>query len=218
LAPGIVLGMNVSDESSGTGTSSAPPVSRQAAPRLSPEILAGVCRREPRSLALLFRAYFPEVYSLAYRLLGDRHLAEDITQEVFLKVHRSAHGYDPGRDPGPWLTTITYNACRDLWRSRAYKLRMRSRSVDEEEQGVVPLPDPGPDPERAMIRGEDEARVQAAILSLPEEQRAIVLLHDYKGMNHEEISRLIGVSHAAVRKRYSRALKTLADHLGGGKA
>jgi len=210
--------MSENDEPSGTGSPSAPPVPGPATERLSPETRAGVRRREQRALALLFRAYFPDVYSLAYRLLGDRHRAEDITQEVFLKVYRSAPSYDPERDPGPWLTTITYNACRDLWRSRSYKAGVRSRSMDDKEVGELPLPDAKADPERAAIRGEDESRVQAAILSLPEEQRAIVLLHDYRGMNHEEIGRLLGVSHAAVRKRYSRALKALADRLGGETA
>ena len=68
--------------------------------------LAGVRRREPEALAAFFEQHFDRVYALVHRLLGDRHSAQDATQEVFLKVHRAAHTLDPERDPEPWVTTI----------------------------------------------------------------------------------------------------------------
>jgi len=94
-------------------------------PPAAPELVAELERvraREPEALAAFFERHFDRVYGLVYRLLGDRTIAEDMTQEVFLKVHRAAHQIDPARDPVPWLVTIAHNACRDLWRSNAWKL------------------------------------------------------------------------------------------------
>ena len=92
--------------------------------------LEGVRRRDPEALAALFERHVDRVYGFVYRLLGDQMLAEDMTQEVYLKVHRAAHQLDPARDPGPWLMPIAHNACRDLWRSNAWKLTRRAASLD----------------------------------------------------------------------------------------
>ena len=86
--------------------------------------LERVRARDPEALAAFFERYVDRVFGLVYRLLGDRTLAEDMTQDVFLKVHRAAHQLDPRRDPRPWIMTIAHNACRDLWRSAALTCRI----------------------------------------------------------------------------------------------
>lgn len=203
-------------------TRSVPEDDVAQSPAVSPEgaeagalDLEGVRRRDPKALAALFERHFDRVYGLVYRLLGDRSLAEDMTQEVFLKVHRAAHQLDPGRDPGPWLMTIAHNACRDLWRSNAWKLRRRATSLDAD-------PPPGPaltsgvnEPERDLLAAERERLVQEALMKLPEPLRVAIVMHDYQGLGHDEIAAVIGVNHAAVRKRYSRALAALGRLLEG---
>ena len=185
----------------------------EAGARLSQETLEAVCRREPDALAALFEHCFDAVYSLAYRLTGERAAAEDVSQEVFLKVHKAAAQLDPSRDPGPWLTAITYNACREHWRSRGHRLFSRARSIDgEANQGRV-LRNGKRDPEGAAEAGEREELVTRALMKLPERMRAVVVLHDYQGMSHEEIARVTRTGHAAVRKSYSRALARLRDEL-----
>jgi RNA polymerase sigma-70 factor (ECF subfamily) len=169
--------------------------------------------RDPEALGALFEAYFDRVYALIRRLMGDSALAEDVTQEVFLKVHRAAHRIDPERDPGPWLMTIAYNACRDVWRSSAYRLAARATDIDSPEGST--LSHGSNDPEAQALSSERERLVQEAILELPEPLRAAVLLHDYDGLGHEEIAVVLGIQHAAARKRYSRALATLAKSLEG---
>ncbi len=181
---------------------------------LSPEVLDGVRLRDPEALTAFYDAWFDRVFGLTYRLLGNRSAAEDATQEVFIKIYGAAHRLDPSRDPGPWVVTIAYNVCRDLWRSRRHKLDRLSSSLDEhpglgERAGAAP----GPGAEETVERGERAERVQAAILELPESLRTVVVLHDYQGLNHEEIARAVGASHAAVRKRYSRALNRLGELL-----
>jgi RNA polymerase sigma-70 factor (ECF subfamily) len=183
-----------------------------------PADLERVRARDPEALAAFFERYFDRVYGLVYRLLGDRTLAEDMTQEVFLKVHRAAHQLDPSRDPGPWLMTIAHNACRDLWRSNAWKLTRRTASLDGDSPLAATLSRGTNDPERELLAGERERLVQEALLKLPAPLRVAVVLHDYQGMGHEEIAVATGIHHAAARKRYSRALAALArllkDSLG----
>lgn len=171
--------------------------------------LAGVRRRDPQALAALFEQHFDRVYGLVFRLLGDRHSAQDATQEVFLKVHRAAHTLDPSRDPEPWITTIAYNVCRDLWRSGAYRLTRQAVSIDDPEHGDTLLTSRADDPEQALIAAERRGIVQQAIGALHEPLRAVVVLREYQGLSYERIAELTGTTPVAARKRYSRALAEL---------
>ena len=177
--------------------------------------LERVRRRDPEALAAFFERYFDRVYGLVYRLLGDRAQAEDMAQEVFLKVHRAAHQIDPTRDPVPWLVTIAHNACRDLWRSNAWKLTRRASSLDGDSPLAETLSPGTNDPERDMLASERERLVQEALLKLPEPLRVVIVMHDYQGLGHDQIAAITGVNHAAVRKRYSRALAALGSLLKG---
>ncbi|MGH7740595.1 MAG: RNA polymerase sigma factor [Candidatus Eiseniibacteriota bacterium] len=180
---------------------------------LPADILERVRARESAALALFYERYFDHVYSLAVRLMGERALAEDVTQDVFLKVWRAAPGLDPARDPEPWLTAITCNACRDVWRSGAYRASRSGRAAsDDPELGVV-LSSGRNDPEADALESERERLVQRALSRLPEALRVPIVLHDFQGLGHAEIGRVLGIDHAAARKRYSRAVTALAAAL-----
>lgn len=182
-------------------------------PEISRSVLERVRARDPAALAALFDRYFERVYSVAYRLVGEHASAEDVVQEVFLKVHRAAHRIDPARDPAPWLLAITHNACRDVWRSAARRMASRSSSIhDPAGLGDDLVPDRD-NPERRVVAREREHLVQAAISRLPEALRTVVILHEYDGMSHDEIAAATGSSHAAVRKRHSRAVAALGKML-----
>jgi RNA polymerase sigma-70 factor (ECF subfamily) len=170
--------------------------------------------RDPRALEAFFQYYFHRIYGLVFRLIGKRGEAEDLTQEVFLKVYRALHKLDPGRDPGPWLVAIACNVCRDYWRSTEYRMGRRSGALEESLVARrVPVDDG--DPQIKLVQHEQEERVQSAIGRLPTAYRMAVILYDYQGLSHEEIAAITGVSHAAARKRYSRALSALAAILEG---
>jgi RNA polymerase sigma factor (sigma-70 family) len=139
---------------------------------------------------------------------------EDLTQEVFIKAYRAISSLDPARDPAPWLAAIAYNACRDLWRSSAYRMARRSASI-EQDPGVSLQLTRGDDPLHLTLGAERERLVREAIAELPEPMRAAVLMHHYQGMSHQEIAEATGQKHAAARKRYSRALAELGRLLRG---
>ena len=199
--------------SPGAARAAGEPPAHASRSGLSREQLEAVRRREPEAMAALFERYFDQLFGLIYRLLGERAAAEDVTQDVFLKVHRAAAQLDAARDPGPWLTTIAYNACRDLWRSGAYRMARRSDPVDDDPESGVTLTRGTHDPEDDALASERERLVQEAVRSLPEALRVPIVLHDYQGLSHQEIAGMLGIHHAAARKRYSRALSALGEQL-----
>lgn len=181
--------------------------------QLSRETLEAVRRRESDALAETFERCFGKVYSLAYRLTGEHAAAEDVAQEVFLKLYNAAHQIDPSRDIGPWLTAITCNACRERWRSRGHRLFSRSNSLNGNVAQKDRLVNGRRNPEQSAEATERETLVMKALMKLPKDMRTVVVLHDYQGHSHEEIAELTKTGYAAVRKRYSRALARLKDEL-----
>jgi RNA polymerase sigma-70 factor (ECF subfamily) len=197
----------LSEEDRGDDVRVTPGASRGEHPEWKlPDVLDGVRRRDARALGRFFDGAFPFVYRLAFRMLGNREAAEDIAQDVFLKVHRAAEQLQTDRDPAPWLATITYNACRDARRRAGARSEVATDATTIGEGHAVL-----DTPEDALVRRERERIVQHALLELDEPSRAVILLHDYNGLPHEEIATVLGMSHAGVRKRYSRGLKRLAE-------
>jgi RNA polymerase sigma-70 factor (ECF subfamily) len=180
------------------------------------EELLLVAARDPAALGRFFDRYVDRVFALACRMLGDRTAAEDVSQEVFLKIHRAIDRLDPERDPGPWVTTITCNACREHWRGLPQRMAKKTQALDDVADWHGDHPRAAGTPEQDLERAQREQRVQRALMKLPEELREIVILHDWQGMKHREIADVVGVTHDAVRKRYSRALAALAKLLEEG--
>ena len=205
-------------DSSVAGTESLPPGPagglRAGTPAPDRAWLERVRVREPEALGQFYDRYLDLVFGLAWRLLGDRTLAEDAASEVFLKVHRAADRLDPARDPAPWLATITTNVCRDVWRSGQYRMSRRAADVHD-PAAAASLSSGRNDPEADTLSRERERLVQEALLSLPEPLRASIVLHDYQGLDHREVAEVLHIAHDAARKRYSRALAALELRLRG---
>jgi RNA polymerase sigma-70 factor (ECF subfamily) len=178
-------------------------------------MLEAVRRRDPEALGEFFELYFDRLYNVAYRLLGDRAQAEDVMQETFFKVQRAADQLDPERDPGPWLATLTRNACREMWRRAGRRVEHQARSLDNGSGLHETLASGGRGPEDETLRSERNRTVVHALMKLPGPLREVVVLRDYHGMAHEEIAGVVGARTATVRKRYSRALTQLRHHLDG---
>jgi RNA polymerase sigma-70 factor (ECF subfamily) len=174
-----------------------------------------VRRRDPEALGEFFEFYFDRLYTVAYRLVGEHAQAEDVLQEVFLKVHRAAHQLDPERDPGPWLATLTRNACRERWRRTRRRPDRHAQSLDNGSGIRETLPAGGEDPEDETLRAERDRAIARALMKLPGALREVVVLRDYHGLTHEEIATVVGARGVTVRKRYSRALAELRQHLKG---
>ena len=197
----------------GPGSASAP--GDEAAgqhPELPQEIRDELPGLSPHALEAFFDHYFTRVYSYIRRLVREEHLAEDLTQDVFLHVQRSLPSYDPSRPLAPWVYTIATNKVRDQWRSRRHQEDRHMQSVDVEEGGPVLVAESA-QPSSAMESSEVGDEVRAAVEELPEMLKTTFVLRFYEGLSFAEIGDLVDRNEAAVRKRYSRALGELREAL-----
>ncbi len=169
--------------------------------------------REEGALAAFFDAYFDRLWGYVRRLVRDEHLAEDLTQEIFLHIHRALESYDPDRPLRPWVFTIATNKLRDHWRSKRHRDAQSEETIDYEDGTSAPASDQATAQEE-LSELEMDARVRAAVDELPEGMRTTVLLRAYEGMSFEAIGEVVGRSEVAVRKRYSRGLEALRSALG----
>lgn len=154
----------------------------------------------------LVRQHADRVYRLAYRLAGNQHDAEDLTQETFIRVFRSVHNYQPGTFEG-WLHRITTNLFLDMVRRRG---RIRMEGLPEDYDRV---PADEPDPEQIYYDARLDPDLQAALDSLSPEFRAAVVLCDIEGLSYEEVGATLGVKLGTVRSRIHRGRQALRDYL-----
>jgi RNA polymerase sigma-70 factor (ECF subfamily) len=163
----------------------------------------------PPSWDDLVRQHSARVYRLAYRLTGNMHDAEDLTQEVFVRVFRSLPSYTPGTFEG-WLHRITTNLFLDMARRRQ---RIRFEGLGDQAVGL--LRDGEPTPAQVFDARHLDTDVQQALEALAPEYRAAVVLCDIEGLSYEEIAATLGVKLGTVRSRIHRGraqLRTALDH------
>jgi len=155
----------------------------------------------------IVRTHSTRVYRLAYRLTGNPHDAEDLTQEVFVRVFRSLSSYTPGTFEG-WLHRITTNLFLDSARRRQ---RIRFEGLADEM--AHRLAGSEPTPAQAFDDSHLDDDVQAALKALPPEYRAAVVLCDIEGFSYEEIAATLGVKLGTVRSRIHRGRAQLRSAL-----
>lgn len=161
---------------------------------------------EMPSWAELVEQHADSVYRLAYRLSGNQHDAEDLTQETFMRVFRNLKHYQPGTFEG-WLHRITTNLFLDMARHRS-KIRMEELPEDYER-----VPGPGPTPEQAFSDTNLDPALQRALDELSPDFRVAVVLCDVVGMSYEEIAETLGVKMGTVRSRIHRGRAQLRESL-----
>ena len=160
-------------------------------------VLVETTEWQPPSWDEVVRLHSARVYRLAYRLTGNRHDAEDLTQEVFVRVFRSLSSYTPGTFEG-WLHRITTNLFLDQVRRKA---RIRFDALPDDAERIE-----GRDKTPAQHYDDThfDADVQAALDALPPDFRAAVVLCDLEGLSYEEIAATLGIKIGTVRSRIHR--------------
>ena len=172
---------------------------------VSPELLAACRRGDRRAFEELVRLSHRRVYSLAYRLVGDRSDAEDVAQEAYLRMFRGLAGFREEAQFETWMYRIVANCAMTVLRKRGrFGVLLSDEDVD------VPVPD------RAADRAADRDELERALDQLPEGQRVAVLLKDVYGLSVREISEELGVEEGAIKVRLHRARKRLAHSLTAG--
>ena len=154
----------------------------------------------------LYRQYGRLVFTIAMRILGDRQLAEDATQQAFLQAWRASSTFDPGRDPAPWLATITRRVAIDMQRSEARRPATSLEVTSADDPALVSLP---PSAESVW----ETWQVRAAIDELQPDEREVVRLQHLQGHSHSEIAEQLGLALGTVKSRSHRAHQHLANRL-----
>jgi RNA polymerase sigma-70 factor (ECF subfamily) len=167
------------------------------------------------SLEGLMHKYYPRLLNFTYRFLGNREAAEDITQEVFVRVYKSASCYRPQAKFQTWVFTIARNlSLNELRRNKKGGVSLEETFSSEDGELKRQVADPrGQDPGQELLQGEKTAAVKAAINDLPENQRMAVILRRYEEFSYEEIARAMRVSVQAVKSLLSRAKENLKNKL-----
>lgn len=168
--------------------------------KLDEGLLPRVGQGDTSALEALYVQTERAVYALALSILRDPEEAQDVTQEVYLKVRAAAHLYVPQGKPLAWLFTITKNLCRDVQRTRGRTDQAPEGLEDDARFSYVSDPT-------------DRLVLEAALKALGDEERQVVLLHAVSGLKHREIAQDLGLPLSTVLSRYNRALKKLKRHL-----
>jgi RNA polymerase sigma factor (sigma-70 family) len=154
----------------------------------------------------VYRAYGRLVYAVAYRLLADRGLSEEATQQTFLKAWQASASVDPSRELGPWLATIARRVAIDLHRREA---RHSAAPLDEaasEDPALVSMP-------MSIEAAYEIWEVRRAVSALPAEDQQIARLQHFDGLTHAQIGERLGVPVGTVKSRSFRAHRRLATDL-----
>ncbi len=180
---------------------------------LDEDLRMRLVERDREALAIFFDAYFNRIYGYVRRLVKEEHLAEDLTQEIFLQLQRGFDKYDPTRALRPWVFTIATNKLRDYWRSRGHRDALATSSLEQEDYTFdVPALEPGS--EERLSNAELSSHLHRAIEQLPEGMRVAVQLRVFEELSFEAIGEILDRNAVAVRKRYSRALEHLREAMG----
>ncbi len=156
-----------------------------------------ILQRDAGALETLYDRYGRPVYSLVLRIAQHPSSAEEIVQDVFMQLWRSADRFQISRGPlEPWLFTMARNRALDFLRLKREKQRRREDSSDSE---VVPSMIARPDPEGAIDRSRRAEKVRSLMSSLPDSQRRALELAYFEGMSHSEIAESMGEALGTVK-------------------
>lgn len=173
-------------------------------PDVDPELVRRAQRQDANAFAEVVRHYEPRLRAIAYRLLEDRDLTDDVLQEAFVRAFKSLDKFRGDSSFGTWLYRITYNASID-------ELRRRRRVIPLMAENEPEPADLRSGPEDAAIERHDLA---AAMASLPPDMRAAVMLVDVEGLDYAAASRVLGIPPGTIGSRLNRARAILRRSLG----
>ena len=167
----------------------------------------------------IVRQYHRRVYNVCYRFAGTAEDAEDLTQEVFIKMYRTLNSYDASKGALiTWVTTIARNLLVDHFRrSKHDRLTDSLESAPAGDQDALTLgeqlPDLGPSPDAGVQTQETQRTVHLALQKLSPELREAVILRDLQDMEYREIAQVLRVPEGTVKSRINRGRAELARHL-----
>jgi len=184
-----------------------------AALDLDAELMLRVKEGDGASFGVLLEKHRSPVVHFLYRMVQNHAVAEELAQEVFLRVYRSRGTYEPTAKFTTWLFRIATHLALNSLRDRKYD-RLQDRLDDDSgEMAARQLSDRRPTVEQAMVYEARMEEIRGAIAMLPEKQRAAVLMHKYQEMEYSQIASVFNCSESAVKSLLFRAYESLRARL-----
>lgn len=162
------------------------------------------------AFAALHRALYPRLHAYLCRMRGSSHVADDLVQETFLRMHRARATFAHGASVVPWMYTIARNVLID--HARSAKVRAASELTADDAPEPI---DAGADTESAAVAGEAARTVERVLARLPAAQREAFVLLRYEGLSVNDAAHVLGATPAAVKLRAFRAYEALRAALSG---
>ena len=159
---------------------------------------------------LIVQRYWRRVFNVAYKFVGRHDMAEDLTQDVFLKIFKVLGTFDSRANFQTWLISVSRNLCIDYYRSVRKEREIVDRSVDSTEVSVA---SGEPDALVTLERGDRRARLHDALAQLPDTLRAAVTLRDIQELTYQEIANKLALPEGTVKSRINRGRKELARQI-----
>jgi RNA polymerase sigma-70 factor (ECF subfamily) len=185
------------------------------------ELIDGLARGDLTAFREFVECYKKKVYYIALDMVRDPTDAEDVSQEVFLKVFRSFATFKRDARLGSWLYRVTYNACIDHLRKRA----QAPRAVEEEtlasgarDPSAVLFSSPSPDPDLSVESEMLQRKITRALEKVSPQEKAVFLLRHYDDLMLKEIAGVLDISLGSVKSYLFRAVRKLQKELGRGGA
>jgi RNA polymerase sigma-70 factor (ECF subfamily) len=171
------------------------------------KLMLRVGKGEKGAFNEIVRRYSSRMVNLAYRITGDRELAEDIGQETFLRAYRSAARYREISKFSTWLHTIAINLCRNELRRRKFRMYSLEGMAERDEDSKIriDIADEKGTPDREVERRELGRLIKEAVATLPEKFKTPLVLRDMQGLTYEEIGEILGLPEGTVKSRINRA-------------
>ncbi len=180
-------------------------------------LMEHIVRGSEAAFATLVDRYRGRIINLVCRFINDRDRAQEIAQEVFLRIFVHRERYRPSGKFSTWMYTIAVNLAKNEIRRRVRARRIVSLDGLMEVAGDSSrfVADRGPGPERRLRQREVQEWVGKALAGLPEKYREVIILRDVQQLSYEEIEKVLGIPGGTVRSRINRARSALQEQLSG---
>lgn len=184
----------------------------RATSAIDPALLAKIVKGDQQAFSQLYDHSSTLLYTLAFRIVGNREEADELLQDVYLEVWRKVARYDIGRgSPLAWLITLTRSRAIDRLRTRSSKGKTEMPPMDATMSSRVP--DLGPSPYETQADQELRMAIGAAMTGLPQGQQQAIELAYYEGLSHQEIAARLNQPLGTVKTRIKLGLAKLRDKL-----
>jgi RNA polymerase sigma-70 factor (ECF subfamily) len=169
---------------------------------------------DERGFQELVERYETRLLNFVYRTIGDREKAEDLVQEVFIRVYRHLHRFDRSKKFSTWAYTIASNLAKNELRNRSRNPLVLFQAIKrnwEDEDRPLQFEDPGSRPDDLYRKRHLRALVEQSVAQLPEHHRQVFVLRELEGKSYEEIAEITACNLGTVKSRLNRARTSFAD-------